>query len=328
MKYTTLGSTGIEVSRLCFGTMSFGGDADEEMAGLMFNRCRDAGINFFDCANIYSQGKAEEILGRLIKPCRNELVITSKVCCPVGPGKNERGLSRRHIMMQVEASLSRLGTDRLDVYFCHHRDPKTNVEETLAAMDDLIRQGKVLYLGISNWAAWQIAQAVGMAQLKNIARVAVIQPMYSLVKRTAEIEILPMAGAMGIGVIPYSPLGGGLLTGKYSQSLQDAPGRLANNKMYAQRYQQETYLQIAQRFAEYARLLGLHPATLAVAWVKASPSVTAPIIGARNVDQLEASLAAGDYEMSPGQWKEISDLTPAIPLATDRDEERDKPFGS
>jgi len=183
MKYTVLGSTGIGVSRLCFGTMSFGGDADEAMSGKMFNRCRQAGINFFDCANVYSQGKAEEILGRLIKPCRDELVITSKVCSSVGSGGNNRGLSRRHIMMQVEASLARLGTDRLDVYFCHHRDPKTSVQETLAAMDDLIRQGKVLHLGISNWAAWQIAEAIGLAQLKSIAKVAVVQPMYSLVKR-------------------------------------------------------------------------------------------------------------------------------------------------
>lgn len=159
MQYTILGRTGVEVSRLCFGTMSFGGDADEETSARMFHRCRDAGINFFDSANVYSKGRAEEILGKLIRGCRNELVVTSKVCSPVGPGGNDRGLSRRHILAQVECSLRRLGTDRLDVYFCHHYDPNTPAAEMLRAMDDLVRQGKVLYLGVSNWSAWQTARA-------------------------------------------------------------------------------------------------------------------------------------------------------------------------
>ncbi len=319
MKYTTLGTTGVEVSRLCFGTMSFGGDADEAMSARMFNRCRQAGINFFDCANIYSQGKAEEILGRLIKPCRDELVITSKVGLGEGP---VRGLSRRNIMFQVEQSLHRLGTDHLDIYFCHHRDPKTDVEETLTAMTDLVRQGKVLYLGISNWSAWQIAEAFGLAELKNLAKASVLQPMYSLAKRAAEIEILPMAQAMNLGVIPYSPLGAGLLTGKHKASQKDVQGRLATNKMYASRYQLREYYELGERFSNYAQKAGVHPATLAVAWVMAHEAVTAPIIGARNTEQLEASLAAADYEMSPRQWKEISDLTAPVPLATDRDEER------
>ncbi len=322
MQYTTLGKTGVEVSQLCFGTMSFGGDADEAMSAKMFHRCRKAGINFFDTANIYSQGAAETILGRLIADCRDKLVITSKVCGVTGPTANDRGLSRRHIMLQIEQSLARLGTDRLDVYFCHHYDPLTPIEETLAAFDVLIRQGKVLYVGVSNFSAWEAARAAGIAELKSLPAPQVLQPMYSLAKRAAEIEILPYAAAEGLGVIPYSPLGGGLLTGKYGTSRKDAKGRLATNEMYGVRYGLASYYEVAERFSDYAEKAGVHPATLAVAWVKAHPAVTAPIIGARNVDQLEASLAAGDYEMTAEQYAEIAALTPPVPLANDRNEER------
>jgi len=322
MQYTTLGRTGLAVSRLCFGTMSFGGDADEAASAQLFARCREAGVNFFDCANTYSKGRAEEILGRLMKPHRDELVITSKVCGRTGEGHNDRGLSRRHILMQAEASLRRLGTDRLDVYFCHHRDPQTPAVETLRAMDDLVRQGKVLYVGVSNWTAWQIALALGQSALMNTAPIHVIQPMYNLVKRVAELEILPLATDRQLGVIPYSPLGGGLLSGKYSPSARDEKGRLATNKIYSIRYGEAIYFEVAERFAQYASKAGVHPVTLAVAWVKANPAVTAPIIGARNVQQLEPSLAAGDYEMTSQQRAEISALTPSLPVATDRTEER------
>jgi len=322
MQYTTLGATGVEVSTLCFGTMSFGGDADEKMSAKMFHRCREAGINFFDTANVYSQGRAEEILGKLIADCRDELVITSKVCSATGPGGNDRGLSRRHIFAQIDKSLARLGTDRLDVYFCHHYDPLTPLEETLAAMDVLVRQGKVLYVGVSNFAAWQAAKAAGIAEARSLPAPQVLQPMYSLAKRTAEIEILPYAADQGLGVISYSPLGGGLLTGKYGANRKDAAGRLVTNPSYVGRYALERYYEVAERFSDYANDTGVHPATLAVAWVKAHPAVTAPIIGARNTDQLEASLASADYEMTPEQYDQIADLTPPAPLATDRDEER------
>lgn len=321
MQYTTLGSTGVEVSRLCFGTMSFGGDADEATSQQMFNRCREAGVNFFDCANVYSAGKAEEILGRFVRSCREELVLTSKVGMAVGEGPNGRGLSRRHILGQVEKTLKRLGTDHLDVYFCHHSDPAVPVEQTLLAMRQLIDQGKVLYLGVSNWAAWQIALALGKAEGSLLPRIQVLQPMYSLAKRTAEIEILPLAADQKLGVISYSPLGGGLLSGKYVAQA-DAKGRLVANKNYSIRYADPAYHDVARRFAEYAAGLGVHPVTLAVAWVKAHPAITAPIIGSRNLEQLAPSLAAADYVMSPQQWQEIADLTPRMPLATDRDEEK------
>jgi len=321
MKYTTLGWTGVTVSKLCFGTMSFSGEADEEMSGRLFHRCREAGINFFDCANLYSKGKAEEILGRLIQGIRDELVITTKVGFTMGEGENNKGLSRRHIFQQLHASLKRLGTDWVDLYFCHTTDDRTPMDETLRAMDDLVKQGKVRYVGVSNWAAWQTARALGHAERLGLSPVRVLQPMYSLAKRAAEIEILPLAQAEGLGVISYSPLGGGILTGKYLGG-QRPEARLVKNRFYAERYAARTYHEIAERFCAYAREKGIHPATLAVAWVNAQPAITAPIIGARNVEQLESSLAAADYEMTPEQWKEIAALTPPVPLTTDRDDER------
>ena len=322
MEYTTLGRTGLQISKLCFGTMSFGNEADEATAAAMFARCREAGINFFDCANIYSQGKAEEILGRLIEGCRDELVITSKVGQSMSDSRLMTGLSRRSIMQNVEATLSRLRTDRLDVYFCHCFDAKTPIDETLGALEDLRRQGKVLYAGVSNWSAWQTALAVGRADGMGIAGLHVLQPMYNLAKRTAEVEILPLALAEKLGVIGYSPLGGGLLTGKYRGGTESKTGRLAVSAMYATRYADAHYHAIADAFCDYAARHGVSPVTLAVAWAGAHPAMTAPIIGARDLAQLEPSLAAADMVLSAEQWREIADLAGPLPVATGRDEER------
>ncbi len=322
MHYRILGRTGVKVSSLCFGTMSFGGDADEATSAAMFKRCLDVGINFFDCANSYGRGQAETILGKLLQGVRDELVITSKVCSAMGPGVNDRGLSRRHIMLQVEGSLKRLQTDRLDLLFLHHTDPDTPMDETLRALDDLVDQGKILYPAVSNWPAWQISKALTHADLRGLARFQCIQPMYNLTKRQAEVEILPLAQAEQVGVIPYSPLGGGLLSGKYSAQNKPAAGRLVQNKMYEKRYGEPLYFEIAERFTGYAQDHNLHPATLAVAWVMSHPAVTAPIIGARNLDQLAPSLAALDVEMTPAWRKEISALSYEPPPATDRSEER------
>lgn len=322
MEYRTLGKTGIQVSSLCFGTMSFGGPADEAESKAMFRRAREAGINFFDCANVYNKGVSEEILGRCIADCRDEIVLTSKVNFPVGQDVNERGLSRRHIMLAVEQSLKRLGTDRLDLYFVHHFDPRTPMEETLRALDDLQRQGKILHPAVSNWSAWQIAKAQGIADKAGLARFECIQPMYNLAKRQAEVEILPMAASEQIGVISYSPLGGGLLTGKYTKERKPEQGRLVEQKNYIQRYGDPLYYDIAEKFSEYALEREVHPATLAVAWVMSHPAITAPIIGARNVEQLEPSLAALEISMTEERRKEISALSIEPPPATDRSEER------
>ena len=322
MQYKLLGKTGVSVSTLCFGTMSFGGDADEPTSAALFNRCREAGINFFDCANGYANGRSEEILGRLIAPCRDEVVVTSKVYFPTGPDINARGASRRHIRTAVEASLKRLNTDYLDIYFIHHFDDTTPIEETLHTLDDLVRAGKILYPAASNFAAWQVAKALGISAKESWARFECIQPMYNLTKRQAEVELLPMAQSEQLGVISYSPLGGGLLTGKYSTAQRPAVGRLIENQMYQTRYGDALYYDVAERFSSFARERGLHPASLAVAWVASHPAVTAPIIGARNLEQLEGSLKSLEIAITPELRAEISALAPEPPPATDRNEER------
>lgn len=321
MEYRLLGRTGVRVSQLCFGTMSFGDIADEAESARMFQRCREVGINFFDSANVYAGGRSEEILGKLMAGERDDLVITSKVGMNRDSAPNRTGASRRHLQLEVEGSLKRLNTDRLDVYFIHRFDSDTPIEETVRALDDLVRQGKILYPAVSNWAAWQIALAVGVSAYEGLARVECLQPMYNLVKRQAEVEILPLAQDKQIGVIPYSPLGGGLLTGKYTTSSKPEQGRLVENKAYSVRYGEAFNYEVATRFSDHARERGHHPATLAVAWVMSHPAVTAPIIGARNLEQLESSLAALDVPMTPEWRAEISALSYEPPPANDRLEE-------
>ena len=322
MEYRFLGQTGIKVSGLCFGTMSFGGDADEETSEAMFRRCREAGINFFDCANTYAGGRSEEILGRLIADCREEVVVTSKVYFPSGQGQNCSGASRRNILLAAEASLKRLNTPFIDVYFIHHFDQSTPLEESLRALDDLVHQGKVMYLGASNFAAWQIVKALGISEREGLSPFACIQPMYNLVKRQAEVEILPMAAEEKLGVISYSPLGGGLLSGKYGRERRPEQGRLTSNRMYQARYADGWMMEAAESFTQFALERGYEPAGLAVAWAAAHPAVTAPILGARSVAQLEGSLKALDIEMTPALRAEISQLSPEPPPATDRNDER------
>ena len=320
MEYRTVGKTGIFVSNLCFGTMSLGGNADVETSKSMFKYCRDTGINFFDTADVYSGGRAEEILGECIAECRNEIVLTSKVFYPTGEGVNNSGLSRRHIINAVENSLRRLKTDRIEFYFVHAFDDNTPMEETLHALDLLQKQGKILYPAVSNWAAWQIAKALGISAKEQLARFELIQPMYSLVKRQAEVEILPLAASEKIGVISYSPLGAGLLTGKYGINKRPDQGRLLEEARYKDRYKDGNNFIVADKFSAYAEKHGVTPSSLAVAWVMSNPSITAPIIGARNLVQLQDSLKALDIEMTPEWREEISSLSNTPAPATDRAE--------
>ena len=320
MDYVTAGSTGVQVSPLCLGTMSFGDEADEDVSAQMFHRARKAGINFFDTADVYGQGASEEILGKLVSGRRDEAVIASKVFFPTGQDVNARGLSRRHIARAVEASLARLGTEWIDFYFVHAFDELTPIEETLGALDDLQRQGKIRYPAVSNWAAWQIAMALGISAREHLARFELIEPMYNLVRRQAEVEILPLAEAQKMGVVTYSPLGGGLLTGKYGTGKRPESGRLVENARYADRYGLQTDYATADRFTAFAQEIGVTPATLAVAWAMSHPAVTAPIIGARNLAQLEDSLTALNVEMTGELREKISALSPAPPPATDRTE--------
>ncbi len=322
MQFKWLGRTGVQVSQLCFGTMSFGGDADASEAARMYAACRDKGVNFFDCANVYNKGKAEEILGKLVANERDDLVITSKCFYETGDGINARGANRRHILQSVEASLKRLGTDRLDVLFMHSWDADTPLEETLRTLENLVAQGKVLYLGASNYAAWQIAKALGISERRGWPRFEVLQPMYNLVKRQVETEILPLAKTENLGVITYGPVGGGLLSGKYAADLRPDIGRLMTSKSYIGRYREEEVFKIAGKFTELAKAKGIHPVSLAVAWVAANPVVTCPIIGARNVEQLMPSLEAPEVQMSQELRAEISELSRTPPPATDRLEEQ------
>jgi aryl-alcohol dehydrogenase-like predicted oxidoreductase len=319
MKTKLLGRTGIHVSQLCFGTMSFGGDADEATSASMYKAVRDAGINFFDTANEYNKGKSEEILGRLAKDHRDDLVISTKCFNKTGLDVNAGGANRRHIVQAVEASLRRLQTDRIDVLFLHRFDPVTPIDEMMRGLEDLVRSGKVIYPAVSNWSAWQTQRAVDIQERNNWARLQVIQPMYNLVKRQAEVELLPRAAANGIGVIPYSPAAAGLLSGKY---FGQASGRLKTNKMYEARYGEEWAFETAEKYVALCQQKGLHPVSAAIAWVGAHPAITAPIIGARNVDQLKDSLASVNVDMTPELRAEIAALSRMPPPATDRLEEQ------
>jgi aryl-alcohol dehydrogenase-like predicted oxidoreductase len=328
MEFRWLGRTGIKVSSLALGTMPFGAEADEAESAAMFRAARESGVNFFDCADVYADGRAEEILGRLVRDVREEVVITSKAYFQAGADVNAMGASRRHLFLSVEKSLRRLQTDRIDVYFVHRFDERTPLEETMRALDDLARQGKILYTGASNFAAWQVEKALGVAGKEGWTPFHVLQPMYSLVKRQAEVEVLPMAQAENLGVITYSPLAGGLLSGKYGVGRKPESGRILTHKISQVRYGEPWHYEAAERFTAFARSRGVDPVTLAVAWVGSHPAVTAPIIGARNAAQLRSSLAAADYKMTAELRAEVSALSPEPPPATDRNEERtDTNFG-
>ena len=321
MKYKILGKTGIEVSELCLGTMSFGGQADEKESAKVFKQCREAGINFFDCANVYEKGESETILGKLIQGNRNDLVITSKAYFPTSNDVNARGGTRKHIMTAINESLNRLNTDYIDIYFLHRFDDLTPIEETLRVLEDLVKSGKVLYLGASNFAAWQIAKAVGISEKNCWNRFECIQPMYNLVKRQAEVEIFPMAVSENIGVINYSPTGGGLLSGKYAGIKRPKIGRLIENKMYEARYNDSKMFDVAEKFATLSKKLGYSPISLAIAWAKSHPAVTAPIIGGRNTEQLKDSIDSLKIEMTSELREKISNISIDPPPATDRNEE-------
>ncbi|HOD52034.1 MAG TPA: aldo/keto reductase [Candidatus Hydrogenedentes bacterium] len=319
MEYIGFGSTGIRVSPVCLGTMTFGKEADETASLELMDRAFELGVNFFDTANIYNKGVTEQIVGRWLKSHRSAVVLASKAHFATGEGPNDRGSSRRHLLMEIDKILSRLQTDWLDILYLHHWDPRTPIEETLSALTALVDAGKVRYCGVSNFSAWQVMKAVGVSQRKGFAPIACVQPMYNLVKRQAEVEILPMALSEGLAVCPYNPLAAGLLTGKYRRGEK---GRLDENPMYKVRYGNPVYAEIADRFVAYAREMGHSPAALAVAWVMAHPAVTSVIIGARNAAQLQDTLGCLDITLSPAAWSEISGLSSEPPLATDRSEER------
>ena len=323
MRYRRLGTTGVRVSELGLGTMPFGDATGEAEAARLVARCLDVGVNHFDCADVYNDGRAEEILGRLVGPVRDEIVLATKVGFPTGPGVNQHGASPLHLRTAVEASLRRLGTDRIDLLYVHRFDQRTDLDHTLSALDRLVASGKVLFLGVSNFAAWQVATALGRCALHRWAPIAVMQPMYNLVKRQAEVELLPLASAQGLAVLPYGPLAGGLLSGKYGTDPAAVDGRLTTDPMYRARYRDPANFSAAASLAAVAAEVGCHPATLAVAWATSHPAVTAALIGARTVEQIEPSLAAASFAVDEDLRQRISDLTPEPPPPTDRSEDQD-----
>lgn len=323
MRYRTLGNTGVRVSQLGLGTMPFGDDTDEAEACAIVAACLDVGINMFDCADVYTGGRAETMLGRLIASVRDDVVLATKVGFPSGEGVNRRGTSAPHVRLSVERSLARLGTDRIDLFYLHRFDQRTDLDHTLRTLDALVTAGKILHIGVSNFAAWQVATALGRSALHGWAPIVAIQPMYNLIKRQVEVELLPLAESADLAVFPYSPLAGGLLTGKYGTTTGSGEGRLVTNPMYRSRYRDEAGFVAAAELAALAAEVGCHPATLAVAWVASHPAVTAPLIGGRTLEQLKPSLAAIDFELGDELRRRISTLTPEPPPATDRSEQLD-----
>lgn len=325
MRYRRFGRTGVRLSMVGLGTLPFGTDTPEFEARRMVDACLEAGVNHVDCADVYGGGRAEEVLGRCLVGVRDEVVVATKVGFPVGSGVNQRGASALHLRSAVEASLRRLGTDRIDLLYLHRFDNRTDLDESLAALDRLVASGKVLYLGVSNFAAWQVATALGRCALRGWASIVAMQPMYNLVKRQAEVEILPLAGAADLAVLPYGPLAGGLLTGKYGSDPAEVEGRLTTDPMYRARYRDPAAFDAALTLTAIADELGIHPATLAVAWCASHPQVTAALIGGRSLDQLAPSLAAAELDLDPDLRARLSTLTPEPPPATDRSEDQTEP---
>jgi aryl-alcohol dehydrogenase-like predicted oxidoreductase len=301
---------GTALSPLCFGTMQFGGKADATDSRAMFDACRAAGVTFFDTAHVYTDGASETLLGEFAAAERESLIVATKAAYGGGAG-------RRNILDSLETSRKRMKMDVIDILYLHRWDGDTPLEESFETLARLQSDGTIRHIAVSNFAAWQVVKAQGVAATFG-TRIDMIQPMYSLVKRQAEVEILPMAADQGIAVAPYSPLGGGLLSGKYAQG---GTGRLTEDDRYAARYAPDWMHAAARGLSELASEVGLHPATLAVAWVASHPAVTAPIISARNAQQLAPSLAASDVTLAPDLMARLTALTPTPAPATDRLEE-------
>ena len=298
MEHTRLGKTGLQVSRLCLGTMTFGLQCDEPTSIAILDRAAEGGITFLDTADVYplggdltTAGRTEEIIGRWLQGKRNDFILATKCFGRMGPQAWQQGNSRKHILDAVDASLQRLQTDYIDLYQLHGPDPQTPIDETLRAMDDLVRSGKVRYIGCSNFLAYQVARAIGRSEAINLARFDSVQPRYNLLFRQIERELLPLCAEEGIGVIPYNPLAGGLLSGKHRN---EAPtpgtrftlGNAASN--YQSRYWHDREFETVEQIRQIADEAGYSMAGLSIAWTLAHPAVTAPIIGASKPEQLDA----------------------------------------
>jgi 1-deoxyxylulose-5-phosphate synthase len=310
MEYRTISRTGLKVSRLSFGTMTFGGQADEATAQRIMDCCLDAGINFIDTANVYNGGAAEIIAGKTLKGRRDRVILASKVHGKMGDAPDESGLSRTAIRRAIDASLTRLGTDYLDLYYLHQPDYETPIEETLDAMEELVRAGKVRFPAISNYAAWQIAEILWICEKRGYKPYFISQPMYNLLARGIEDEYLPFCRRFGVAVIPYNPLAGGLLTGKHSWGGVPTPGtRFDGNRAYQGRYWLQDDFAAVEDLRAIAIESGKTLVELALQWLLTQPDIDSVILGASRLEQLQENLKAAE---GPRLDKSVLDCCDAV----------------
>ncbi len=318
MEYRQLGGSGLRVSALALGTMTFGGrgqfaavgDVEVDEARRIVDRAIEAGINLIDTADVYSEGRSEEIVGEVLKGRRDEVVLATKARFPVGSGPNDAGLSRGHLMRACEASLRRLRTDYLDLYQVHERDGVTPTEETLEVLDTLVAQGKVRYVGCSNFSAWHVMKSLGVSERRGLQRYVSQQIYYSLLDREAEYELVPLSIDEGVGILVWSPLAGGLLSGKYRRGEEPPEGtRRANEWHEPPVYDEDHLFQVIDALVEVASDHDASPARTALSWLVGRPAVTSVIIGARTESQLEDNLKAAELELSPAGRRRLDDAS-------------------
>jgi aryl-alcohol dehydrogenase-like predicted oxidoreductase len=313
MQYRRLGSSGLKVSEICLGTMTFGHGADAQEADRLVGAAIDAGITFFDTADGYSDGVSEQMLGAALGKRRRDVVIATKVFNPMGPGPNDSGMSRVHIMNAVEDSQRRLNSDYIDLYFIQHVDIQTPLEEMLRAFDDLVRQGKVRYTACSNYEAWRLMEAIWISDSKGLARFTAYQPQYSLVVRDIEEELVPVCDLKGLGMVVWSPLAGGYLSGKYRPGQGSVEGaRSAEKWAFPSRYFHPQHETILTELLAVADELGQSPARVAIRWVLEQKMVTSAIVGARNAAQLSDTMAATDLTL-PDAMLDRLNMVSALP---------------
>lgn len=320
MEFRTLGKTGTLVSTLCLGTMTFGAETDEKGSHAQLDRFVDAGGNFIDTADVYSRGVSEEIVGGWLKANRDRVVVATKGRFPMGDGLNDAGLTRAHLSRALDASLRRLGTDHVDLYQAHAWDPLTPLEETLGFFDDAVRAGKIRYAGVSNFIGWQLQKAALLTSFRGLAPIVTLQPQYNLLARDIEHEILPVCVNEGIGVLPWSPLAGGWLTGKYKAD--EAPTgatRLGENpnrgvEAYARRNTERTW-QVIEAVRAIAAERGVSMSVVALAWLVDRPAITSVILGARTIEQLDDNLGAAGIHLSAEETSQLDAVS--APLVAD-----------
>ena len=320
MDHVRLGRSGLQVSRLCLGTMTFGLQSDEATGFAVMDKAVEGGVDFFDTSDAYplggdltTRGRTEEIIGRWMAGKRDRTILATKCFAPMGPSPMDGGNSRKHIMSAVEGSLRRLQTDYIDLYQLHGYDRNTPIDETLSAMDDLVRSGKVRYIGCSNFMTYQLVRAVGRSETLRLARFDSVQPRYNLLFRQIEREMLPFCAEDGVGVIPYNPIAGGLLSGKHRHTAPPPEGSRFTlgtaGSMYQDRYWHEREFETVEELRKLADQAGVPLVTLSVAWVLANKAITSPIIGASRPEQLDASLAAASYTLDPDLKGQLDNLT-------------------